>query len=116
VTPGSPESSELVLAIDQGTSSTKALLVAPDGTVTGSGEAPVTSRSVGADGVELDPEEIWQSVQAAAKTAIDAAGAGPAAVALANQGETVLAWDRDSGRHRPRSAGRTDARTASAAG
>jgi len=87
-----------VLAIDQGTSATKALLVGPAGEVLGSGEVPVRTRSVGADGVEADPEELLGSVVAAGRRALAAAGAPAHAVALANQGETVLAWDRRTGR------------------
>ena len=88
-----------VLAIDQGTSATKALLVGPGAEVLGRGEVPVRTRSVGADGVEADPEELFESVVAAGRQALAAAGgAGADAVALANQGETVLAWDRRTGR------------------
>ena len=88
-----------VLAIDQGTSATKALLAGPGGEVLGRGEVPVETRSVGADGVEADPEELFESVVAAGRQALAAAGGAPAhAVALANQGETVLAWDRRTGR------------------
>jgi glycerol kinase len=96
-----------VLAIDQGTSATKALLAGPDGEVLGRGEVPVRTRSVGADGVEADPEELFASVVAAGRQALAAAasatggaagGATAHAVALANQGETVLAWDRRTGR------------------
>ena len=86
-----------VLAIDQGTSATKALLVGPDGEVLGRGEVLVATRSVGADGVEADPEELYGSVVAAGDQALAAAGAPAHAVALANQGETVLAWDRATG-------------------
>ena len=86
-----------VLALDQGTSATKALLVGPDGEVLGRGEIPVGTRSVGADGVEADPEELFASVVAAGAKALAAAGAPAHAVALANQGETVLAWDRATG-------------------
>jgi glycerol kinase len=92
-----------VLAIDQGTSATKALLTGPGGEVLGRGEVPVRTRSVGSCGVEADPEELFGSVIAAGRQALAAAG-GPAggavahAVALANQGETVLAWDRRTGR------------------
>ncbi|HLI41830.1 MAG TPA: FGGY family carbohydrate kinase [Streptosporangiaceae bacterium] len=86
-----------VLAIDQGTSATKALLVAPGGAVLGAAEVGVRTRSVGADGVEADPEELLGSVLAAGTRALAAAGAPAHAVALANQGETVLAWDRASG-------------------
>jgi glycerol kinase len=88
-----------VLAIDQGTSATKALLTGPGGEVLGRGEVPVRTRSVGADGVEADPEELFGSVVAAGRRALAAARGAPAhAVALANQGETVLAWDRGTGR------------------
>jgi glycerol kinase len=87
-----------VLAIDQGTSATKALLVGPAGQVLGRGEVPVGTRSVGGDGVEADPEELFGSVVAAGRQALAAADGAPAhAVALANQGETVLAWDRSTG-------------------
>jgi glycerol kinase len=84
-----------VLAIDQGTSATKALLVGPGGEVLGRGEVPVRTRSVGSDGVEADPEELFGSVLAAGAKAL--AGAPADAVALANQGETVLAWDQATG-------------------
>src|SRR5690242_11421151 len=88
-----------VLAIDQGTSATKALLAGPAGEVLGQAEVPVRTRSVGADGVEADPEELFGSVVQAGRRALAAArGAAAHAVALANQGETVLAWDRRTGR------------------
>jgi glycerol kinase len=86
-----------VLAIDQGTSATKALLVGPGNEVLGAAEAPVHTRAVGRDGVEADPEELFASVLAAGNKALAAAGAPAHAVALANQGETVLAWDRATG-------------------
>ena len=86
-----------VLAIDQGTSATKALLVGPGAEVLGRGEVPVGTRSVGPDGVEADPEELFASVVAAGRQALAAARAPAHAVALANQGETVLAWDRHTG-------------------
>ena len=87
-----------VLAIDQGTSATKALLVGPGREVLGRGEVPVRTRSVAGGGVEADPEELFGSVVAAGATALAAARAPAHAVALANQGETVLAWDRATGK------------------
>jgi len=86
-----------VLAIDQGTSATKALLVGEGGEVLGRGEVPVRTRSAGRDGVEADPEELLGSVVAAGRGALAAARAPAHAVALANQGETVLAWERGTG-------------------
>ncbi|MBV9450396.1 MAG: carbohydrate kinase [Streptosporangiaceae bacterium] len=86
-----------ILAIDQGTSATKALLIGPGNEILGSGETPVRTRTVGADGVETDPEELFASVITAGHQALASAGAPAHAVGLANQGETVLAWDRSSG-------------------
>jgi len=86
-----------VLAIDQGTSSTKALVVAEGGEVLGEGNAPVHPQA-GADGaVEQDPQELLDSIVEAGRAAIEAAGAEVEAVGLANQGETVLRWNRDTG-------------------
>jgi glycerol kinase len=87
-----------ILAIDQGTSATKALVVGPGGEVLGSGEVPVHPRSVPGRGVEQDPEELYASVIGAGSAALAAARAPADALALANQGETVLAWDRRTGR------------------
>ena len=87
-----------ILAIDQGTSATKAILVDPGGEPLGVGEVPVAVRTVGPDGVETDPERLLASVIEAGAQALAAARAPVGAVALANQGETVLAWDRRSGR------------------
>jgi glycerol kinase len=86
-----------VLAIDQGTSSTKALVVAEGGEVLGEGNAPVHPQA-GADGaVEQDAQELLESIVSAGRAALDAAGAPVEAVGLANQGETVLRWNRETG-------------------
>jgi len=87
-----------VLAIDQGTSATKALVVADDGEVLSLAEAPITVVAGGDGAVELDPEELWAGVVASATEALAVAG-NPRlkAIGLANQGETVLAWDRATG-------------------
>jgi glycerol kinase len=87
-----------VLAIDQGTSATKAILVGPGQQVLGAGEVPVSVRAAGPAGVEADPQELLASVIEAGSRALAAARAPAHAVALANQGETVLAWDRRTGR------------------
>ncbi len=86
-----------VLAIDQGTSGTKALVICPDRGVIGAGEAPVRPVSGAAGLVEQDPGELLGSVLAAGAQALATAGEPVAAVGLANQGETVLAWDPGSG-------------------
>ncbi len=86
-----------VLAIDQGTSSTTALVVAPGGEVLGSGRAPLTPVPGPGGAVEQDPAELLDSVLAAGRDALADARAPVAAVGLGNQGETVLRWDRSSG-------------------
>lgn len=88
-----------VLAIDQGTSATKAVVVDGDGRVLGLAEAQVAVHATTDGGVELDPEMLWASVLAAGNQALHAAGNPPLeAIGLANQGETILAWDRTTGR------------------
>ncbi|MFE3824309.1 FGGY family carbohydrate kinase [Streptomyces sp. NPDC059092] len=88
-----------VLAIDQGTSGTKALVVDPVDGVVAVAEVPVTPVHLPGGGVEQDPEQLLASVLEAGRQAVAQAGGRPLrAVALANQGETVLAWDRRTGR------------------
>ncbi|MFI6700827.1 FGGY family carbohydrate kinase [Streptomyces sp. NPDC050509] len=88
-----------MLAIDQGTSGTKALVVDPADGVVAVAEVPVTPVHLPGGGVEQDPEQLLASVLEAGRQAVDQAGGRPLrAVALANQGETVLAWDRRTGR------------------
>ena len=87
-----------VLAIDQGTSATKAIVLADDGSMLALAEAPISISATPDRGVELDPTELWDSVGAAGRRALAEAG-HPAldAIGLANQGETILAWDRATG-------------------
>lgn len=87
-----------VLAVDQGTSGTKALVVCPERGVIGSGAAPVRPRRGAGGAVETDPADLLASVLAAGRRALDDAGEPVAAVGLANQGGTVLAWDPETGR------------------
>ena len=87
-----------VLAIDQGTSATKALVVAEDGRVLGESSAPVHPRAGAGGAVEQDPEELLQSIVDAGRGALSAAGVAVDAVGVGNQGETVLRWERETGR------------------
>lgn len=86
-----------ILAIDQGTSSTKALVVGEGALVLATAEVVVHPTALPDGGVEQDPEELWRSVVEAGRQALAAAGEPVEAVGLANQGETVLAWDRATG-------------------
>ena len=87
-----------VLAIDQGTSGTKAIVVDESGAALALAEVALAPRYLEGGGVEQDPEALFDSVVAAGRRAVADAGVPIAAVALANQGETVLAWDRATGR------------------
>jgi glycerol kinase len=86
-----------VLAIDQGTSGTKALVV-DDGEVVASASHSVRPTYLPDGLVEQDPAALLASVRDAGRRAVRDAGGTIDAVALANQGETVLAWDPVDGR------------------
>src|SRR5919198_5658671 len=64
-----------VLAIDQGTSSTKALVVSDGGRVIGEANAPVHPKATGEGAVEQDPTELLQSIVDAGRAALAAARA-----------------------------------------
>ncbi len=86
-----------VLAIDQGTSGTKAIVVDPADGIVGLAEVPVHPRYLPGGGVEQDPGELLESVLSAGRSAVAQADRAIEAVSLANQGETVLAWDPGTG-------------------
>lgn len=87
-----------VLAIDQGTSGTKAIVVDDAGTIVATAEVPVRPTYLPGGGVEQDPLALLDSVLDAGRRAIAEAGQPVHAVSIANQGETVLVWDADTGR------------------
>ncbi len=86
-----------VLAIDQGTSATKAVIATSDGALVDVDSA-VAGIRYDDDAVEQDPEALLDSILTAGRTALAASGDSVAAVGLGNQGETVLAWDIRDGR------------------
>jgi glycerol kinase len=89
----------VVLAVDQGTTNTKAVLVAADGTVLTTRAAPVGLSHPRPGWVEQDGDQLWSSVEQAVAGAL--AAAGPVQVvglALSTQRESVLAWSRRTGR------------------
>ena len=87
-----------VLAIDQGTSGTKAVVTDAEGSVRGVAECAVRPTYLPGGGVEQDANALLASVLDAGREAIRLARIPVSAVSLANQGETVLAWDLASGR------------------
>jgi len=86
-----------VLAIDQGTSGTKAVVVDESGDVRALSEVSVRPTYLPGGGVEHDPQAVLDSVLHAGRSAADQADIDIDIVTLANQGETVLAWDPESG-------------------
>jgi glycerol kinase len=103
----------LVLAVDQGTTNTKALLCAPDGTVLGQGTAAVGIAFPAPGWVEQDAAEIWSSTCAAVAACSAAVpGAVPTAVAVSNQRESVVIWSARTGEPLGPVLGWQDARTA----
>lgn len=89
---------EAVLAIDQGTSGTKALVVDPEEGVIATAEVAVYPHYGTDGGVEVAPQALLDSVLTAGRLALQRAGRRVDTVSLANQGETVLAWEPSSGR------------------
>jgi glycerol kinase len=87
-----------ILAIDQGTSGTKAIVADDAGQVLAIAEQPLHPLYFDGGGVEQDPGALLDSVLTAGRRAAAEASVPLHAVALANQGETVLAWDRATGR------------------
>jgi glycerol kinase len=104
-----------VLAIDQGTTSTRAVVYDRAGRALGSAQQELTQHYPRPGWVEHDPDEIWRSVTAVVPQALAAARVEPqdlAAVGLTNQRETVVVWDRATGQPIVRAVVWQDRRTA----
>ena len=89
-----------ILAIDQGTTSTRAIVY--DGTMTSiaSFQEEFPQHFPQSGWVEHDPGDLWRTTQATCRGAIDKAGitaAEIAAIGITNQRETVIVWDKDTG-------------------
>ena len=90
-----------VLAIDQGTTSTRAVVYDAAGRDVGSATQELTQHYPQPGWVEHDPEEIWQSVAAVVPRALSAARVDPrslAGIGLTNQRETSVIWERATGK------------------
>ena len=91
---------EYILALDQGTTSSRALLFDRDLRPCFSAQREFPQLYPQPGWVEHDPETIWQSQLAVLLEVVERAGGGPeavAALAVANQRETVVVWDRRTG-------------------
>ncbi len=90
-----------VLAIDQGTTSTRAMLFDQAGRPQGQAQKELTQHFPQPGWVEHDPEDIWADSLAVIKGAFDDAGVTAAqieAIGITNQRETTLLWDRATGK------------------
>lgn len=90
-----------VLAIDQGTTSTRAIVFDGEMRIAGAGQKEFKQIYPQSGWVEHDPEEIWDSVVSTIKMAIREAKIAAkdiAALGITNQRETVVVWERESGR------------------
>jgi glycerol kinase len=92
--------SRYVMALDQGTTSSRAILFDAAGRSAAADQYEFEQRFPKPGWVEHDPEEIWQSQLRAARGVLERAGAKAsdvAAVGITNQRETTVVWDRASG-------------------
>ncbi len=89
-----------VLAIDQGTTSTRAILFSSELTIAAAAQQEFAQHYPASGWVEHDPEDIWRTTLATGREALAKAGvraAELAAIGVANQRETTLIWDRETG-------------------
>ncbi|MGC9370344.1 MAG: glycerol kinase GlpK [Paracoccaceae bacterium] len=89
-----------ILAIDQGTTSSRAILFDAAMKVAAIAQREFPQHYPRSGWVEHDPQDLWQTVLATARDAIAKAGIGShgvAAIGITNQRETTLVWDRETG-------------------
>ena len=89
-----------ILAIDQGTTSSRAILFRPDTSIAALAQQEFPQHFPASGWVEHDPEDIWSSTVATCRAALKKAGAAAkdvAAIGITNQRETTIVWDRASG-------------------
>ena len=106
-----------VLAIDQGTTSTRAIVFGADMSVAGLAQQEFPQHFPADGEVEHDPEDLWSSTVATCREAMRKAGATAsdvAAIGITNQRETTLVWDRATGQPLHRAIVWQDRRTADA--
>ena len=93
--------SQYVLAMDQGTTSSRSVLFAHDGTMVAVAQQEFPQILPHPGHVEHDPEAIWDSQLATARAVLQQAGIGPqdvAAIGITNQRETTILWDAQTGK------------------
>jgi glycerol kinase len=93
--------SKYILALDQGTTSSRSILFGRDGRAVATAQREFPQIFPGPGLVEHDPEAIWSSQIATARDVLAKAGAGAkdvAAIGITNQRETTILWDRHTGK------------------
>ena len=105
---------QAILVLDEGTTSTRAMLFARDGTPLGSAQQALTQHYPAPGRVEHDATEIWHRTLACAREMVEKAGGADriAAIGITNQRETVVAWDKATGEPLARALVWQDRRTA----
>ena len=88
----------LVLAIDQGTTNTKAVLVDAAGRVVSKASSPLTSHYPRPGWAEQSADAIWKSVQSVIADIVAGDHGTIAGIAISNQRETLVVWDSHGGR------------------
>jgi glycerol kinase len=90
---------QTILVIDEGTTSTRAMLFAADGKALGSAQEPLTQHYPAPGLVEHDAAEIWAKTLACARAMVQQAGGADkiSAIGITNQRETIVFWDRRTG-------------------
>jgi len=101
-----------VLAIDQGTTGTTCLVIGQNGRILGRAYREITQHYPAPGWVEHDAHEILDRTVAAAREAISEAGVEPIAIGITNQRETIVVWERATGRAVHRAIVWQDRRTA----
>ena len=89
--------SPLLLAIDQGTTSSRAVVFDARGAIRTVAQREFTQHYPAGGWVEHDPEEIWSATLAVTREALAAAGGAVVAIGITNQRETTVVWDRATG-------------------
>ncbi len=87
-----------VLALDQGTTSSRAIVFDEAGAIRGAAQKEFRQIFPQPGWVEHDPREIWETQLACARAAMRKAGGKISAIGISNQRETTLLWDRKTGR------------------
>ena len=103
---------EHILVLDAGTTSTRAMIFAPDGTMLDVAQKDLTQHYPKPGWVEHDAAEIWDKTLACAREVVGGDAGRIAAIGITNQRETVVAWDRTTGEPLARAIVWQDRRTA----